>query len=155
MKHAIAAPIHLTLRPSRMLRVGMWALTALAMLAIHLSAWPDVLLVFVPALAWWAWRTLASNLPLTLVFRSDGRLVWLDDNGDEHPAQALALHERGPLGTLAFTVDGRRRDIAWAADSLPRATRRELRLWMRDHACSTDGRAPDASSPGQSTSTPG
>ena len=155
MRQAIAPPIHVSLRPSRVLRIWVLALTVPALLAIHLSALPQMLLAVVPASAWWAWRALASNLPLTLVFRCDGRLAWLDDNGDEHPAQALALHERGPLGTLAFAVDGRRRDVAWAADSLPRATRRELRLWMRDHARSTAGRTPATSSPGKSTSTTG
>lgn len=148
MKRPIASPIRVTLRPSRALRTSVLVLAAPAALAIHLSSLPDAPIALVPLLAWWAWRVLASGLPLTLVLRGDGSAVRLDEAGDEHPAHVLALNERGPFGTLALILDGRRRDIAWATDSLPRATRRELRLWMRDHAHSRD-------SSGNPTSTTG
>lgn len=148
MKRVIAPPIRLVLQPSRALRVAVLALALPAALAVHLASFPDALLVLVPVLTGWAWRALAAGLPAALVLRGDGNAVWLDGAGKEHPAQLLALHERGPLGTLLFTIDGRRRDVAWAADSLPRATRRELRLWMRDHS-----RLPDSS--GKPTSTTG
>lgn len=155
MMRAVAPPLRLSLRPSRGLRAAVLALTVPAACAIRVSALPDASLVLLPALAWWAWRALAAGLPLTLVLRGDGSAVRLGDDGEERPARPLALHERGPLGTLALLVDGRRRDVAWAADSLPRAMRRELRLWMRDHAHLPDGRAPDASPPGKTTSTTG
>lgn len=148
MMRAIAPPLHLILQPSRALRAAVVALTLLAALAIHLSSLPDAALALLPALAWWAWRAASRGLPAMLVLRGDGSAVRLDEAGDGHPVQPLALHERGALGTLALVIDGRRRDLVWAVDTLPRAMRRELRLWMRDHAHSRD-------SSGNPTSTTG
>lgn len=148
MTRPIAPPLRLMLAPSRGLRIAVLVLVIPAAIAIHLSALPDTALVVLPALAWWAWRAVSRGLPAMLVLRSDGTAVQLDQAGDEHPVQPLALHERGPLGTLVLSVEGRRRHLAWAADTLPRGTRRELRLWMRDHAHHSPRRKSGASSPG-------
>ncbi|MCX7555908.1 hypothetical protein OS187_03585 [Xanthomonadaceae bacterium JHOS43] len=148
MIRGVAPPLRLTLVPSRAMRAVVPGLSLPAALAIHLSTMPDPVLLVLPVLAWHAWRAIGRGVPIRLVLRGDGRASCLDGNGDERSVQPLSLHERGPFGTLVLVVDGRRRDVLWAADTLPRATRRELRLWMRDHAHLRSGVPPEASTPG-------
>ena len=152
MMPPIAPPLRFTLRASRRLRLAIVALSLVALLAVYLSRLPLAAMALVPFLAWWAWWQLGTGLPLTLLLRGDGSAARLDDAGAETTVTLRALHERGPLGVLELDLDGRRLRLAWAGDSLARAARRELRLWMRDHAHHPDGRAPDASSPGNTTS---
>lgn len=149
-----AAPLRLTLRVSRGLYLVTAVLAVLAALALHLSRLPDAGIVLVPLLAWLALRRAGAGLPLDLLLRADGSATRLDPDGREHPVHPLALHERGALGVLVVLIDGRRRNLPWAADSLPRTIRRDLRLWMGEHARNPVAAEPDPSSP-RATAKPG
>ncbi len=127
------ASIRLALAPSRGLRRVVILLALAAAVALHLSVLPDALIVLVPVLGWSAWRGCGRNLPLELALRADGSAERVEPGGVEHRVQALALHERAVVGVLVIEDAGRRKYLPWAADSLSRAQRRELRLWMRDH----------------------
>lgn len=152
MIHAGGASLQLALRPSRRLRAAIIALGLIAGTAVHLSHIPDACLVLLPALVWVAWRGLSRLAGETLVLRADGSVGLIGPDGGERVAQARALHERGPLGVLVLAVDERERRWAFAGDSLPAASRRELRLWMRDHAPLRDAAVARALPSGQTTS---
>ena len=130
MKPDISAPIRIDLAPSRVLRAGVLVLAGLALLAIWLSRVVPVMMILVPLLAWHAWYSLGRDLPKRLLLRSDGSAVRLLDGDVEAPVQLLALHERGFIGVLIMIEDARVQRLAWAADTLSRAKRRELRLWF-------------------------
>ena len=149
-----AAPLRLTLRVSRGLYLVTVVLAVLAALALFLSRIPDACIVLVPLLAWLALRRAAAGLPLDLLLRDDGSAARLDADDREHSVHPLALHERGPLGVLVVVIDGRRRHLPWAADSMPRPIRRELRLWMGEHARHPAAAALDPSS-SRATAKPG
>lgn len=121
------------MRPSRSLRLSVLLLLMLAVAALHASRLPDASLLLLPLLAWSGLRACSRHLPLQLWLRRDGSAVRLDETGAQHPVTPLALHERGPIGVLLIECDGRHLRLPWAGDSLARAERRELRLWMRDH----------------------
>jgi len=126
--------LQIPLRPSRWLRALLVALVLAAALAIHLSALGDGWMLTLPALAGWAWRDCAQCSGQTLVLRGDGSAALISAAGVERVVEPLMLHERGALGVLVLAADGRTLRWAFAGDVMPSATRRELRLWMRDHA---------------------
>lgn len=123
----------LLLPPSRYLLLAIVLLLLMAGLAMHGSSLPDVSLLMLPLLAWLGLRACQINLPLSLWLRQDGSAAQMEASGNAHPVRILALHERGPLGVLVLERDGRILRLPWASDSLPRASRRELRLWIGDH----------------------
>lgn len=149
--HRIAPPITLVLRPSIVIRAAVWALLTMAAAALHLSQLPDVSILVLLPLAWFSLWHASGGLPMTLILHGDGAVERIDGSAHPHSIQLLALHERGPLGVLVLEIDGRRQGLPWAADSLPRALRRDLRLWMRDHVRVTEPKtalySPKASSP--------
>lgn len=115
-------------RPSR------WLLAALALLGI-LAAASLLASELPPVLAWpsaalvlgWTDRRLrreARRPPHHFVFRS-GQPALVDGVAVDD----LALQWRGPLVFACWRgSDGRRRDVSWWPDTLPAASRRELRL---------------------------
>lgn len=123
----------LSLRPSRALLLSVLLMLLLAALALWASRLPDVSLLLLPLLGWTGLRACSRHLPLNLWLRRDGSAVQLNADGSVRPISLLALHERGPIGVLVIERDGRLLRLPWASDSLARAARRELRLWMRDH----------------------
>ena len=131
--HRLAAPIRLVLHPSILLRTTIVALSVLAVVAVHLSQLSDVWILLLVPLTWLTVRRVSTGLPVSLILRGDGSVEQIDVMGNAHPVEALGLHERGPFGVLVLEVDGRCQSLPWAADSLSRALRRDLRLWMRDH----------------------
>ncbi len=143
--------LQIPLRPSRWLRALLVALLLAAALAIHLSALGDVWMLTLPALAGWAWRGCARCSGQALVLRGDGSAALISAAGAEREVEPRMLHERGALGVLVLSADGRTLRWAFAGDVLSAATRRELRLWMRDHAQPRDA-AVGISSSDQTTS---
>lgn len=155
MIRSSAPPIRFLLPPSSVLTVALLLLVLAAGVALWLSALPRWVLMLLPLFAVLGWRGLRRGLPLELVLRGDGTAVQQDVNGNSRPVELLALHERGPLGVLVLESDGRRIHLPWAGDSLPRALRRDIRLWLRRHAATLRdpaGRRPAASSTGMTGS---
>lgn len=151
MIQRIGPAVQLELHASWLLRGMVLALAFLAALALYFSAVPNVLLLIVPVIAWHSFRSASKGLPVRLTLSGDGRALWVADDGQNHSVEPLTLYERGPFGVLVLLMDGRRRRLVWGMDSLPRETRRKLRLWMRDHVSSAGTPAPASSSPGTTT----
>lgn len=139
--HRLTPPIHLVLRPSILLRAATLVLSLLAAAAVHLSQLPDVWILILVPFAWSSFRRVSKGMPLSLILRGDGSADQVDVMGNAQPVQVLGLHERGLLGVLVLEIDGRRQNLPWAADSLSRALRRDLRLWMRDHVRAVEAKA--------------
>ena len=154
MRRSGGTSLQLALRPSWRLRGAVIALTALAGVAVHLSLLPVAGIAALPPLAWMAWRGCSRLAGETLVLRADGSASLVGPDGSERAADARVLHERGPLGVLVLAVDDRAQRWAFAGDALDRATRRELRLWMRDHV-PLRGAAVAGTSPSGQTTSPG
>lgn len=152
MKPVSAPAVRLPLPHSRCLRLAVLVLAGAAMVAIHLSRLPEACLLLVPPLAGFALFQLARQTGASLLLRGDGSVAWITADEIEHAVTAIELHERGLFGVLACRVAGRMRYWAFAGDSLPWATRRELRLWMRDHAPIRDGADARIPSSGHTTS---
>ena len=147
--HRIAPPISLVLRPSIVIRAAAGVLLVLAALALYLSQLPKVSMFVLLPLSWLSFRHASRDLPITLILHGDGTVEWLDGSANPQPVQLLALYERGPIGVLLLEVGGKRQGLPWALDTLPRATRRDLRLWIRDHvhAAEAASSSPKAMSP--------
>jgi toxin CptA len=101
-------------------------LAGLSLLASDLSpafAWPAAF----AAAAWGGWLAHREwcRIPIRLAWRADGLLFV-----DGECVESAELHWRGPLAFLAWGAGdrGRRKRLAWWPDTLPAATRRELRL---------------------------
>ena len=118
-------------RPSRWLTRALRVLAVLAALSVLASempratAWP----LAAAALAWgmWSARRYRRRAPRSLCWAA-GRLPEIDGA----IARGAAVHWRGPLAFLRWRdADGRVRRLAWWPDTLPSATRRELRLVAR------------------------
>ncbi len=152
MRHSGGASLQLALRPSRRLGAALLGLAAAAAFSIRLSALPDACLLALPLLAWVAWRGAVRLAGNTLALRADGSAALVGPDGEAHTVEPRALHERGPLGVLMLALGGRVRCWAFAGDVLPAAARRELRLWMHDHATFRDAASARIPSPGQTTS---
>ncbi len=108
-------------------------MTQLAMLSVLASemtravAWPLALatLVYGVCLAHREWR----HPPIELAFSGDRGPVLVDGE----PVAEVLLRWRGPLAFLRWRDrDGRRHRLVWWPDTLPVATRRELRLAAPD-----------------------
>ena len=121
-------------RPSRLLCVALAALGLLAALAIGLSALPLAFKPVLAALAAWHGLRLARQEwrrpPCSLEFGAPSEpLLMRTGEQPAEPMLASRLALRGALATLAWREPGgRRRTLAWCADTLPVAARRQLRL---------------------------
>lgn len=134
MRTLARTPLQLALRPSARLRASLLLLVAAAAVAVWLSALPRGGLLAIPPLAWMAWRGVARCAGQTLALRADGSACLIAADGGERAVEPQAFAERGPLGVLVLAENGRLWRWPFAGDVLPAALRRELRLWMRDHA---------------------
>ena len=117
-------------RPSRLLQallILLGLLGAMSVLASEMPrmfAWPLAL----AALAYGVWRARRESRSPRLAF-------WFPGNGrmptvDGVPLHQARLHWRGPLAFLRWHEGpgGRWRHVSWWPDTLPAASRRELRL---------------------------
>ena len=147
------SPLQLALRPSARLRAALLALVAAAGVAVWLSALPKGGLLAIPPLAWMAWRGVARCAGQTFALRADGSAFLTAADGKERAVEPRAFAERGPLGVLVLEENGRLWRWPFAGDVLPAALRRELRLWMRDHAQPRQAAAADL--PPHRTTKPG
>ena len=119
----------LSWRPSRWVIGAQFALALLAPAAVlgsempRACAWP---LAFVAcAYGLWLARREASKPNRQLVWPADGSAVTLDGE----PLLQAQLHWRGPLAFLHWrAAGGRQGRLSWWPDTLPAASRRELRL---------------------------
>lgn len=122
-------------RPSRWLLAGLVALGLLASASLLMSALPRipaVLSAFV-ALAWagrLAWRE-AQRPPCALVLAGQGVPVQWLRGAEVESLHDPQLHLRGPLAVLrGRDRQGRRHSFSWWPDTLPVASRRQLRLLL-------------------------
>ncbi|MBD9367943.1 hypothetical protein IB242_04515 [Xanthomonas sp. XNM01] len=128
----ISAPCRLEWRPSRWLGAILLSLSVLAPLSVLASglpraaAWPLAAAVGVGGL--YRWRVERARPPAVLVLPPGAQPATFD--GIELRDVALAWR-----GRLAFVVmrtrEGRRTRRVWWPDTLPAASRRELRLAVR------------------------
>lgn len=137
-------PCRCELRPSRWLIGAMLVLSALAPIAVlasampHALAWPLAVFAVAAGLRM-AWRE--HRLPaLGVVIDADGRAS-IDGNS----VDAFRVDWRGPLAFLTWRdADGRLRRRSLWPDTLPPASRRELRLAVPPDG---DGQAPPSMAP--------
>lgn len=149
--HRVGPPVSLVLRASPIMRAMQWVFLLLAATAVYLSQLPVVGVLLLLPLVWFSLRRAGRGFPVHLTLHSDGAAERLDADGQPRPVQLLAFYERGPVGVLVLVSEGTLQRLPWAFDSLPRGPRRDLRLWMRDHArataTTTAVSSPQASSP--------
>lgn len=132
----ISAPFRCEWRPSRWQAGAMCLLGLLGAIALlncglaRAVAWPAALLALGHGLGM-ARRGLRQP-----VRRLRVPLAPAAAEVDGGAVQALELLERGPLLVLRWRSGGRRGQLLFWPDTLPRAGRRELRLAVRAHAVS-------------------
>lgn len=135
----VSRPLHIELRPSRLLAGTLAALGLLAAAGLALTAMPAAAVwpLGVLAAGWATWRaaTLGRAPTRLLVFRVDGRL-----EVDGRPVDAPELAWQGPLAVLRWREHGRARRVVGWPDVIDAATRRELRLWALE--CAPAAEAP-------------
>jgi toxin CptA len=121
-------------RPSRWLLSGLVVLGMLAAVSVLMSALPQgpALLSALAAITWagrLVWRE-ARRPPTVLWMAGQGASVQWHPDVPPEPLRALHWHLRGPLAVLkARDHHGRRHCFSWWPDTLPAATRRQLRLF--------------------------
>ena len=120
-------------RPSRWLLAGLVALGLLAAASLLMSALPPLpaaLCAFI-AMAWagrLAWRE-GRRSPAVLVLAGQGVSIQWPRDASPEPLHDPRWHLRGPLAVLqARDHRGRRHSFSWWPDTLPPASRRQLRL---------------------------
>ena len=119
-------------RPSRLLCAALAALGSLAALSLALSDLPagskPVLAALALGYGFWLARREWRRPACMLEFDVSGQLVMRAGNGG-HTVSAPRLSLRGVVAALAWRDEsGRRHSLAWCADTLPVAARRQLRL---------------------------
>ncbi|WP_146909621.1 hypothetical protein [Arenimonas daejeonensis] len=123
-------------RPSRWLLAGLLALGLLAAVSLLMSALPGApaVLSSLAAIAWsacLAWRE-GRRSPIVLVLAGQEASVQWNPDTPPEPLLDTHWHLRGPLAVLrARDLRGCRLTFSWWPDTLPPATRRQLRL-IRD-----------------------
>lgn len=125
-------PLRIELRPSRVLRIALTLLAALACLALWRSAAPRVLLPVPLAMLVLAWPREAL-VGSTLVLRGDGTAGLLAPDASESEVDPRILQRRGALTVLSLQQDGLRRSLLFTPETLHRAKARELGLWFDRH----------------------
>lgn len=126
---SVSASCRLEWRPSRWVTGALLALGLLAALAVlasgmpRLMAWP----LAVSALAYACWRARReSKLPSRALFLPGNELPATLDG---LPIEQARVRWRGPLAFLLWRDrQGRPQRLSWWPDTLPAASRRELRL---------------------------
>jgi toxin CptA len=124
-----SAPFRLEWRPSRWLSSALLVLTLAAPLAVLVSempraaAWPLAVAAAVHGLCL-LWREHRRARPV-LAFRGEDAVVEVDGAA----VTATEVCWRGPLAFVSWRDGhGRRHRLSWWPDTLPAASRRELRL---------------------------
>lgn len=123
-------------RPSRIGRVALLSVTALALLALQRSALPTAaLLAAVPmviALAWRGGRALFDPPILAAALQADGSWLLSTADGDQPAGLVEYSLLAGSIG-LIFVSAGAIRRWRWMLwpDSLPSDQRRRLLVWLR------------------------
>lgn len=118
-------------RPSRQICVALLVLGVMAAISAWLSDLPLAarLLLGAAALAQGAWLAHREWRRPACVLEFEGEAVLVVGESGPRELRSPRLSLRGPLASLiGRDADGRRQVLNWCADTLPIASRRQLRL---------------------------